>query len=148
MNERDGQAVALVVAEDSDEDFDTVREVLGRFDAAAELIRAVSGDECIDLVRNIADGRRPLVLMDLNMPGVDGREALAMIKGDALLRSVPVVILSTSSDPRDLAECYGAGASAYHVKPVSYPEHVRLVHALLDYWLARVLLPVSHGERS
>ena len=82
--------------------------------------------------------------MDLNTPGTDGREALAAIKADPALRACPVVIFSTSADPRDLAACYAAGANAYHVKPTRYPDHLRLVVDLLRYWLGQVTLP-DHG---
>jgi len=85
--------------------------------------------------------RPALVLMDLNMPGLDGRDALAAIRAEPAFRGLPVVILSTSANPRDVAFCYFHGANAYHVKPVRYTDHLQLLAELLVYWLRIVILP-------
>lgn len=135
----------VIIVEDSEEDFDTVREAVRRAGITAEVLRAKTGGECLDLLRGASALRPAVVLMDLNTPGTDGREALMTIKADASLRAFPVVVFSTSSDPRDLAFCYAVGANAYHVKPVRYPEHLSLVADLLTYWLERVVLPIA-GE--
>lgn len=89
--------------------------------------------------------RPALVLMDLNTPGTDGRETLAVIKADPLLRDLPVVVVTTSANPKDLAFCYHAGANAYHVKPVRYGEHVQVLVDVLGYWLGHVALPDGKG---
>ena len=136
---------SVVVVEDSDEDFDTVREAVKHSGLAVELHRASSGGECLRLLP-VGAVRPALVLMDLNTPGTDGREALASLKADPALRSVPVVVLSTSNSPGDVAFCYAAGANAYHVKPVRYAEHLRVLSGLLGYWLGPVALP--EGVRS
>jgi len=78
--------------------------------------------------------------MDLNTPGTDGREALAVLKADPALNSIPVVVFSTSANPKDVGFCYAAGANAYHVKPVRYPEHLQLVIDLVGYWFGSVTL--------
>ncbi|WP_373060534.1 response regulator [Gemmatimonas sp.] len=132
----------FLLVEDSDEDADTVAEAFRRCGIAGYLQRVTNGDECLALLR-VARATRPpaLVLMDLNMPGMDGREALRQIKEDAKLQCIPVVITSTSDNPRDLAFCYSTGANAYHVKPVSYPHHLDVLTQLLQYWLGAVTLP-------
>lgn len=131
-----------MLVEDSDEDADTVEEAFRRCGIPARLQRATNGDECLALLRGTSGARPPaLVLMDLNMPGMDGRETLRQIKEDATLKGVPVVIFSTSANPRDLAFCYGAGANAYHVKPVSHPHHLDAMTKVLQYWLGAVTLP-------
>lgn len=139
---------SILIVEDSDEDFDTVREALKKAGIAAELMRATTGDQCLDLLRGRGAVRPAMVLMDLNMPGTDGREALTAIKADPALRSYPVVVFSTSANPKDLAFCYQAGANAYHVKPIRYPDHVRVAADLLTYWLTRVALPRPDGRMS
>ena len=134
----------VVIVEDSDEDFDTVVQAVRKAGVAAEVRRAATGGDCLALLRGAAV-RPALVLIDLNTPGTDGREALEAIKADPALRSYPVVVLSTSANPKDVAFCYRAGANAYHVKPVRYTDHLQVVVDLLTYWLARVLLPEAGG---
>jgi CheY-like chemotaxis protein len=82
-----------------------------------------------------------LILLDLNTPQGDGRDALRAIRQNERLRALPLVVLSTSSNPRDVEYCYAAGANAYHTKPVSYPEHLRTLRSIFDYWLTGVVLP-------
>ncbi len=137
----------IIIVEDSDEDFDTVQQAVRKAGVVAEVRRATTGGGCLDLLHGVAAIRPAMVLMDLNTPGTDGREALAAIKGDDALRAFPVVVFSTSADPRDLLYCYTTGANAYHVKPIRYPDHLQLVIDILTYWLGRVALP-DPGETS
>ena len=145
----------IVLVEDSDDDHDTVREAVrlsglsarlgrvGRLSRLSRLTRMSNGDECLALLRH-ADTERPmLVLMDLSTPGTDGREALREIKADPLLKTIPVVVVTASANPRDVNFCYGCGANAYHVKPVRYPEHLQMLAGLLKYWLVDVLRPAA-----
>ncbi|MFO0951242.1 MAG: response regulator [Isosphaeraceae bacterium] len=140
----------LMIVEDSDEDFDTVQEAVRNSGVAVNVRRATTGDACLKLLRG--EGCEPLrpavILMDLNLPGTDGREALAFIKSEPSLRNLPVVVHTTSSNPRDLAFCYGAGVNAYHVKPVRYEDHLDTLLNLLNYWLKRVVLPGREGPPS
>ena len=138
----------IIIVEDSDEDFDTVVQAVRKAGIVAEVGRATTGGGCLDLLRGASAVRPAVVLMDLNTPGTDGREALAAIKADPALRAVPVVVLSTSANPKDVDFCYQAGANAYHVKPVRYPDHLQLVVDLLTYWLGRVALPDPGGSKS
>lgn len=79
-----------------------------------------------------------LILMDLNSHGVDGREALVAIKTDGDLKQIPLVVLTTSANPKDVVFCYRAGANAYHVKPVRHDQYLVLLGTLLRYWLESV----------
>jgi CheY-like chemotaxis protein len=136
----------VLVVEDSDEDFDTVQLALKASGEPCVVQRASNGKECLDLLRG--SGRmlpRPaFVLLDLNLPGMDGRSALSLIKGDSDLRDLPVVVLTTSSNPRDLGFCYQAGVNAFHVKPVRHDEHLDLLREVFAYWLRSVVLPNVH----
>ena len=88
------------------------------------------------------DGPRPaLVLLDLNMPGIDGKQVLAIVKQDPALRKLPVVILTTSSDERDVTECYELGASTYIQKPVDFDGLIGAVRRIKEYWFGIALLP-------
>ncbi|MGL5016622.1 MAG: response regulator [Luteolibacter sp.] len=137
----------LLVVEDSDEDFETVLEAARAAGLPHEIRRATSGDECLRLLDENVRAHRAnpqLVLLDLNTPQGDGREALRSIRQNERLRALPLVVLSTSSNPRDLDFCYAAGANAYHTKPVSYPEHLQTLRAIFEYWLTRVVLPTAN----
>jgi CheY-like chemotaxis protein len=133
----------VLVVEDSDEDFETLGEAARRAGVVHELCRATSGDVCLMLLRGEGATRiQPaLVLMDLNTPGIDGRDVLVGIKADPVLRVLPVVVITTSSNPKDLAFCYRAGANAYHVKPMRYVDHLELLLDVFAYWLTCVALP-------
>lgn len=129
----------IVLVEDSDDDFDTVLEAVRLSGLPAHLHRVNNGDECLALLRRGGAERPVFVLMDLNTSSTDGRETLWQIKADPLLKAIPVVVVTTSANPRDVDYCYQCGANAYHVKPVSYPDHLRMLTGLLDYWLVGVL---------
>lgn len=133
-----------LLVEDSDEDADTVSEAFRVSGVPGQLRRVTNGDECLALLRVVQATRPPaLILMDLNMPGTDGREVLRQIKDDATLKIIPVVVTSTSADPRDLTFCYRAGANAYHVKPIRHAHHCGAMIVLLQYWLGAVVSPTS-----
>ena len=85
---------------------------------------------------------RPImILLDLNMPGLDGRELLGIIKQHQTLKSIPVVVLTTSKDPRDIDECYALGASTYIQKPVSFEGLTQAIKTMKDYWFGIAVLP-------
>jgi len=140
-------SVILVVIEDSDEDFDTFAEGVRQSGVTAEVRRATTGDAGLAMLRELAPGRQVLVLMDLNTPATDGRAALAEIKADPALRTIPVIVFSTSANPKDIGLCYAAGANAYHVKPVRYPDHLQLVVVLTSYWINSVALATAGGTQ-
>ena len=137
----------VVLVEDSDEDADTVQTAFARSGVTATLRRVASGDACIALLSTPGQTLPALVVMDLNTPGMDGRQALRFIKSDSLLKAIPVVISSTSASPQDRDFCYATGANAYHVKPIRYPDHLQAVEALLQYWLVEVALPAAGRTR-
>jgi CheY-like chemotaxis protein len=142
------RAYPVVAVEDSDEDFDTVLTAARLAGIQHEIRRALTGDDCLALLRGDTGhpkGQVALVLLDLNTPHGDGRNALEEIHADAQLRAIPVVVLSTSANPRDVDFCYGHGANAYHVKPVSHGEHLSVLQTLLRYWLGTVVLPTEQS---
>ena len=82
-----------------------------------------------------------IILLDLNMPLKDGREALEEIKNDAELRHIPIIILTTSKDEDDILSSYGLGASSYIVKPISLDRLMRVVNSIGEYWVQIVEVP-------
>ena len=135
----------VILVEDSDEDADTVQQAALRCSTPVLVRRVPTGDACLALLQQPRAALPALVLMDLNTPGMDGRETLRIIKSDPSLSSIPVVVISTSADPRDVGHCYRAGANAYHLKPVRYTEHLEAMVVVLSYWLDRV---VAHPGRA
>jgi len=133
----------ILVVEDNDGDYETVVEAAQRAGILHHLRRATCGDECLNMLRASVElrGTLPvLVLLDLNTPGGDGRDALSLIKTCDKLRAIPTVILSTSSNPRDVDFCYASHANAYHTKPVSHVAHLTMLQNIFDYWLGCTLL--------
>lgn len=138
-------AMEILLVEDNPADLRLVREALGEARVQADLCRAATAEQALALLRERAGAAGAalpdLVLLDLNLPGQHGRELLAEIKGDPALRTVPVVVLTTSAARADVLAAYGAHANAYMVKPDDYAGYVALVAAIGAYWLGAVLLP-------
>ena len=150
----DAMVASILVVEDSDDDFDTLRHAVDAAGVRRLIHRASSGGDCLELLRGVRDAGGKsgegkvalplmpvLILMDLNSHGVDGREALVIIKADTSLRKIPLVVLTTSANPKDVVFCYQAGANAYHIKPVRYDRYLLLIRSLLHYWLESSTLP-------
>ena len=134
----------IIVVEDSDEDFDTVKDAARQGGMLYPIVRACSGGECLRLVRSSPGGAAAgtlLLLLDLNTPGDDGRDVLRQVRSDDVLATLPVVVLSASANPRDLQFCYAHGANAYHVKPVDHAVHLKVLQEIFVYWLGSIVLP-------
>ena len=132
----------ILLAEDDGDDVLMARDALNDADADHELHRVADGEELMDYLHGRA-GTAPqpdLIFLDLNMPGKDGREALGEIKSDPRLRRIPVVVLSTSSDPVDIADSYDLGANSYLVKPRDYGGWVEMMRAVDRFWFAQARL--------
>jgi CheY-like chemotaxis protein len=137
---------AVLVVEDNDGDFETVVEAARRAGIANLLRRVTSGEDCLQMLQQSVQQRSglpALVLLDLNTPGDDGRDALRQIKASDPLRAIPTVVLSTSSNPRDIGFCYANHANAYHAKPVSHTAHLQTLQDIFSYWLGCALLPTE-----
>lgn len=137
----------ILVVEDSDEDFETLTRLMKRSCIINPIFRCCDGEEALEFLdQENCDGlagstpRPSLVLLDLNLPGTDGREVLQHIKNNAALSAIPVVILTTSSNPKDLEFCYSNGANSYLLKPMSLKKFQRSIQILIDYWFEAVML--------
>jgi len=139
----------ILLVEDNPGDVLLVRKALERAGLRHELRVAGDGDEALALLRApAAAGRaRPgLVLLDLNLPGKDGREVLAEIKGDPALRVLPVVVLTSSRAERDVRRAYELHANSYVTKPPSLRELQGTLARLCDYWFAIVEPPPGRAD--
>jgi len=131
----------MLVVEDSDEDFEAIERAVRRT-GLARITRAVNADAGLALLRRAGPAARAaMVLLDLNTPGSDGREILREIKNDASLKRIPVIVFSSSANPRDLHGCYADGANSYHVKPLPLREFEAEVVQIAGYWLDTAVVP-------
>lgn len=138
----------LLLVEDSDEDYNaTVRSLRGS-GLHNPIVRCGDGDEALDYLFGRGafaepgqSGRPGMILLDLNLPGTDGREVLQEVKKHPDLGNIPIIVLTTSSDQRDVDACYRAGANSYIVKPVNLAGFIKAIERLRDFWLEVVVLP-------
>lgn len=140
--------ITILMAEDDPDDRLLTTEALAENRLANDLHIVNDGVELLDYLyrrgpyAELADSPRPgLILLDLNMPKMDGREALLAIKADPELRTIPVVVLTTSRAEEDIIESYQIGASSYISKPVTFDGLVDAMRTLGTYWFALVDLP-------
>lgn len=139
----------ILIVEDNDDDFEAAERALTRQrDVANPIRRFRDGDEVLNYLTGkgaSGDGGAPrhpgLVLLDLNMPGLDGRQVLARIRSNEALARIPVVIMTTSVDQRDVEDCYAQGANTFLRKPVSWAEFSETMAQLYDYWFRFALRP-------
>jgi len=135
----------ILLVEDNDNDVELTRESFNRSKLAVNLHHAKDGEECMAFLRKqgkyAALPTPDVILLDLNMPRMDGREVLAEISSDETLRHLPVVILTTSAEDKEILKMYKLRCSSYIIKPVDFEEFVRVIRAFADYWLTVVVLP-------
>jgi CheY-like chemotaxis protein len=138
----------ILLVEDSPEDYEITLRALRKAGLANPILRCPDGDEALDYLNQrgvyAAPGEAPrpgVILLDLNLPGTDGREVLAEIKQTDDLKTIPVIVLTTSADERDVSGCYQAGANSYIQKPVGLKKFQKAIQRLKDYWFEIVLLP-------
>ena len=132
----------LLIIEDSDEDFEILQILMEDMNVTHPIYRCKTGDTALDFMSKCKAASATestllpsIILLDLNLPGVDGREVLERVKQDEQLRTIPVVVFTTSSDQTDIKYCYQQGANGYLIKPVSIELLERKVQAFVDYWL-------------
>ncbi|MDX1449512.1 MAG: response regulator [Acidimicrobiia bacterium] len=146
MNESRRPATILM-ADDDPDDRQLAADALAASRLANPLHFVNDGEELIEYLRGTgryadnAPARPALILLDLNMPKMDGREALEVIKADPSLRTIPVVVLTTSAEERDIVTSYELGVAGYVSKPVSFLGLVDVMRGIGDYWFEIVRLP-------
>ena len=130
----------ILLAEDDPNDVELTLRALESQNLANEVVVARDGVEALDylLRRDVHAGRDPghpvVVLLDLKMPRLSGIDVLRQMKASPELRSIPVVVLTSSRESRDLTECYALGVNAYVVKPVQFPEFIHAVREVGVFW--------------
>lgn len=142
--------ITILMADDDEEDRMLLRKAFELHRAASSLRFVEDGEDLLDYLhrrgkyQNAEDAPRPgLILLDLNMPRKDGREALEAIKQDPQLRRIPIVVMTTSEADQDIAKSYDLGANSYVTKPVTFESLAQVIKALDQYWCEVVALPES-----
>jgi two-component system, response regulator len=149
MQHEHSDPVVILMADDDADDRMLARDAMIESRLANPFYVVEDGQELMDYLRRAGKyatrhAPRPgLILLDLNMPRMDGREALRAIKNDPELRSIPVVVLTTSKTEEDVLRSYNLGANSFITKPVTFERLVEIVSALGLYWLNIVQLPPS-----
>lgn len=142
-----GMPIVVLLVEDSAGDVRLTQESLRDANRAIHLYVASDGVEAMAFLKRTgthAEAPRPdLILLDLNLPRMDGREVLAAIKADEDLKTIPTVILTTSDSEKDILKSYELQANAYLTKPVRLEEFESLVKSINDFWLTKVKLPLQ-----
>ncbi len=135
MNEK----IIILIIEDSDEDFAAIQWALQRTGRDYSINRFSSSDPALEYLRT--NESPAIIFLDLNLSGTSGHETLRIIKTDQKLCIIPVVVVTTSTDPKDIQFCYRNGASGYINKPVNFEKFSRSLEILMDYWFEAVMLP-------
>ncbi|XGV98538.1 MAG: response regulator [Leptolyngbya sp. BL-A-14] len=138
----------LLIVEDSNEDFEVLQRFLRQSSRSVSIQHCVTGDQALALLfkTESRDDRekalRPgLIVLDLNLPGTDGREVLRRIKQDDRLKAIPVIVFTTSNNPKDIEICYQYGVNSYVVKPIDFAQLKRDIQIMVDYWFEVTTLP-------
>ena len=143
-----GKLITILMADDDEDDRMMAREALEESRVVNDFRVVQDGEELMDYLHRQGQYADPkaspvpgLILLDLNMPKKDGREALAEIKEDPNLRHIPVVVLTTSSADEDIVKTYDLGVNSFITKPVDFEGLVNVMKALGKYWIEIVELP-------
>ncbi len=146
------RAITILIADDDPDDRLLTKEALEENRLANDLHFVENGEELIDYLRqqgkySPTTAPRPgLILLDLNMPKLDGREALKILKEDPALKKIPVVVLTTSEAEEDILKSYDLGVNSFITKPVTFERLVSVIRKLGDYWFGIVELPGKKKE--
>ena len=148
MSHSNGNSITILIADDDAEDRMMIREALVESRVANDLYEVEDGEQLLDYLHRRgafaapAETPRPgLILLDLNMPRMDGREALRVIKSDPELRRIPVIVLTTSQAEEDIYRTYDLGVSSFITKPVEFGALVDIMKTIGKYWFEIVELP-------
>lgn len=130
-----GQQVAILMVGDDPAHAEIIRRNFEGFHIANRLTHVVDGRAALDYLQAAGQSLPNLILLDLRLPRIDGLEVLRILKGSPELHDIPVVVLTTSANDKDIAQAYDLGASSYLVKPVGFKDFCEMMTTLGYYWL-------------
>jgi len=124
----------ILLIEDDSVDVMTVKRALKDLNITNTLVHSVNGEEALEYLRNDSNNEPGIILLDLNMPKMNGIEFLEVVKADKTLKKIPVVVLTTSKNERDILETFELSAAGYIVKPADYKKFVETISVINRYW--------------
>lgn len=133
----------LLLIEDNEGDILLTQEALSDIALRNSLTVMRDGEQALDYLQNVKNQLPDLILLDINLPRMDGKEFLSRIKTDPALRHIPVVVLTTSSSGRDIKDAYSLYANCYITKPVDFDSFVQVIRAIERFWIQIVQLPTN-----
>jgi two-component system, chemotaxis family, response regulator Rcp1 len=143
------EPVEVLVVEDDLGDVELIKESLKMSKLHIKINYVSDGQECMEYLRRAGPYKtmkKPdLILLDLNMPRKDGRQVLAEMKADPSFKKIPVVVLTTSDDERDIVKTYDLGANCYVTKPVDFQQIKKIVNEIAEFWFTIVKLPNANA---
>jgi CheY-like chemotaxis protein len=138
----------ILIVEDNDDDYIATMRAFKKANLLNPVRRCTNGDQALDYLTRRGEFSAPdaapcpsIILLDLNLPGTDGRTVLYTIKVTPELKNIPVIILTTSNSEQDIERCYAAGANSYVQKPVDFEGFIQAIARLSEYWLEVSVLP-------
>jgi CheY-like chemotaxis protein len=136
----------ILLAEDNDNDVELTRQGFKKCKLLLNLHHVKDGEECMAFLRKegkYSTAPTPdLLLLDMNMPRMDGREVLAEMVSDETLNAIPIVVLTTSAQDEEILKMYKLRCSSYIIKPVDFEQFLRVVRSIAEYWFTVVVLPI------
>lgn len=138
----------ILVVEDNSIDLEAARRAFRKTGIPNEIDHAWTAEEALDYLGRPEKSSPSLILLDLNLPGMGGRKALEIIKGDENFRDIPVIVLTTSNYGQDIESCYNLGANTFIQKPVDFDALCKDIHNVVEYWLGTALLPPLQDMRA
>jgi len=125
----------ILLVEDDDVDAMITRRALSELNVTNELVHKVDGEDALEYLKDPTNKKPRVILLDLNMPRMNGFEFLKIVKADDVLKRIPVVVLTTSTEDQDIVEGFVLGVAGYIVKPVNYMQFVEAMRTLHLYWM-------------
>ena len=124
----------ILLVEDDDVDVMTVKRALKDLNIKNRLVCTANGEEALEYLNNNGNKKPCIILLDLNMPKMNGIEFLQIVKADDTLKEIPVIVLTTSSQQQDIAESFKLSVAGYIVKSVDYAEYTEAINTINLYW--------------
>ena len=135
------KALNILLIEDDEIEVMKFNRVLSTLKLKHKIVEANNGEEAIEILK-IKEVVPDIIVLDLNMPKINGIEFLKILKKDDVLRYIPTIILTTSNNQKDLLECYKTGVAGYVIKPLKYEDYVSKIERVLAYWSVNELIVV------
>jgi len=133
------RSLNILLIEDDTVEVMKFNRVLSKLELKHKIVQSSNGEDALEILK-VKQFIPDIIILDLNMPKLSGIEFLTILKADGILKHIPSIVLSTSSNHSDLLECYKIGIAGYILKPLKYEDYVRRINRLLDYWSVNELI--------